>query len=127
MIREVVPPDTGSVFRAMQALRSNLEDEASFVRAVDEAQRPEGYRLVGVFEGKGSEVVAVAGFRAGHNLAWGHYLYVTISRPCRRRGAAGTVGRCSTGWRRRGEGSAAISSISTRASASTAPMPTGST
>lgn len=76
MIREVVPPDTGSVFRAMQALRSNLEDEASFVRAVDEAQRPEGYRLVGVFEGEGSEAVAVAGFRAGHNLAWGHYLYV---------------------------------------------------
>ena len=76
MIREVVPPDTGSVFRAMQALRASLEGEDSFVRVVDEVQRPEGYRLVGVFEGEGSEAVAVAGFRAGHNLAWGHYLYV---------------------------------------------------
>jgi GNAT superfamily N-acetyltransferase len=76
VIREVVPPDTGSVFRAMQALRGDLDDEASFVRAVDEVQRPEGYRVVGMFEENGSEAVAVAGFRAGHNLAWGHYLYV---------------------------------------------------
>lgn len=76
MIREVVPPDTGSVFRAMQPLRGNLDDETSFVRAVDELQRPEGYRVVGMFEEDGSEAVAVAGFRAGHNLAWGHYLYV---------------------------------------------------
>jgi GNAT superfamily N-acetyltransferase len=75
VIREVVPPDTGSVFRAMQALRTDLADEESFVRAVDQAQRPEGYRLVGAFE-EGEPAVAVAGFRTGHNLAWGHYIYV---------------------------------------------------
>ncbi len=39
-------------------------------------QRPEGYRLVGAFEEDVSEAAAVAGFRIGHNLAWGHYLYV---------------------------------------------------
>lgn len=50
VIHEVVPPDTGSVFRAMQALRANLDDEESFALEVDEVQRPEGYRLVGVFE-----------------------------------------------------------------------------
>jgi GNAT superfamily N-acetyltransferase len=78
VIREVLPPDTGSAFRAMQALRTNLDDEASFVRAVDELQRPEGYRLVGAFEEEGADAVAVAvaGFRIGHNLAWGRYLYV---------------------------------------------------
>jgi GNAT superfamily N-acetyltransferase len=75
VIREVVPPDTGLTFRAMQALRANLDDEGSFVRAVDDVQRPEGYRLVGVFEEK-AEAVAVAGFHTGHSLAWGHYLYV---------------------------------------------------
>lgn len=58
MIREVVPPDTGSVFRAMQALRTDLDDEEAFVRRVDAAQRPEGYRLVGVFEEGESEAVA---------------------------------------------------------------------
>lgn len=76
MIREVVPPDTGLAFRAMQALRANLDDEESFVRAVDEAQRPEGYRLVGAFEEGEPEATAVAGFRTGRSLAWGHYLYV---------------------------------------------------
>lgn len=76
MIREVVPPDTGSVFRAMHALRANLDDEESFVRTVDDVQRPEGYRLVGAFEEGTVEAVAVAGFRTDHNLAWGHYLYV---------------------------------------------------
>jgi GNAT superfamily N-acetyltransferase len=48
------------------------------VHRVDEVQRPEGYRLVGSFPG-GAEsrpAVAVAGFRVGHSLADGHYLYV---------------------------------------------------
>lgn len=76
MIREVVPPDTGSVFRAMRTLRANLVDEESFVRQIDDVQRTEGYRLVGAFEDGESGAVAVAGFRAGHSLAWGHYLYV---------------------------------------------------
>lgn len=76
MIREVVPPDTGSAFRAMLALRDDLGDEDAFVHAVDDVQRPEGYRLVGAFEEGGSEAVAIAGFRAGHSIAWGYYLYV---------------------------------------------------
>lgn len=76
MIREVIPPDTGSVFRAMQALRADLASEESFVRRIDDVQRPEGYRLAGAFEEGVSEAVAVAGFRTGHGLAWGHYLYV---------------------------------------------------
>jgi GNAT superfamily N-acetyltransferase len=37
-------------------------------------QEREGYRLLALREG--SVVVAVAGFRVGHNLAWGRYLYV---------------------------------------------------
>lgn len=76
MIREVLPPDTGSAFRAMKALRADLVDEAAFVRAVDDVQRAEGYRLLGAFEDGESEATAVAGFRVCHSLAWGHYLYV---------------------------------------------------
>jgi GNAT superfamily N-acetyltransferase len=79
------------VFRAMRALRANLGDEKSFARAVDEVQRPEGYRLVGAFEEGGSEAVAVAGFRTAHNIAWGHYLYVddlSTLPEARRRGHA---------------------------------------
>jgi len=76
VIHEVLPPDTGSAFRAMKALRSDLVDEEAFVRAVDDVQRAEGYRLVGAFEDGESEAAAVAGFRICHSLAWGHYLYV---------------------------------------------------
>jgi GNAT superfamily N-acetyltransferase len=76
VIREVLPPDTGSAFRAMRALRTDLGDEEAFVRAIDDVQRAEGYRLVGAFEEGESEAAAVAGFRACHSLAWGHYIYV---------------------------------------------------
>jgi GNAT superfamily N-acetyltransferase len=76
MIREVLPPDTGSVFRAMRALRTELADAESFARRVDELQRPEGYRLIAAFEDGEAEAAASAGFRLGHNLAWGRYLYV---------------------------------------------------
>lgn len=62
----------------MRELRPHLSDEAAFVRQVDEVQRPEGYRLVASFrDGAESEpAVAVAGFREGHSLVDGHYLYV---------------------------------------------------
>jgi GNAT superfamily N-acetyltransferase len=58
----------------MRALRTHYDDEAEFVRRVDDVQRPEGYRLVGAFED--GRCVAVAGFRVIHNLAWGDCLYV---------------------------------------------------
>jgi GNAT superfamily N-acetyltransferase len=97
MVREVLPPETGSVFRAMLALRPNLGDEAAFVRRVDEVQRPEGYRLAGAFEDGEAEAAAAAGFRTCRSLAWGHYLYVddlsTLPR-ARRRGHA----RALLGW-----------------------------
>ena len=75
-VREILPPDTGLAFEAMRALREQLADEAAFVRRVDEQQRPEGYRLAGAFEEGEPHAQAVAGFRLGHNLAWGDYLYV---------------------------------------------------
>jgi GNAT superfamily N-acetyltransferase len=58
----------------MRALRTHFTDEAEFVRRVDEDQRPQGYRLVGAFEGE--RCVAVAGFRVIRNLISGDSLYV---------------------------------------------------
>jgi GNAT superfamily N-acetyltransferase len=58
----------------MKALRTHLGDAEMFARHVDQVQRPEGYRIVGVFEG--DSVVAAAGFRVVHHLAWGRTLYV---------------------------------------------------
>jgi GNAT superfamily N-acetyltransferase len=76
VVREILPPDTGLAFGAMQALRPNLPNREAFIRQVDEVQRNEGYRLVCAFEQGSQDAKAVAGFRTGHGLAWGHYLYV---------------------------------------------------
>ena len=75
-IRELLPPETGLAFETMRELRTDLEDEQSFVRRVDEIQRAEGYRLVAAFEAGAQEPSAVAGFRTCHSLSWGPYLYV---------------------------------------------------
>ncbi|WP_322755618.1 GNAT family N-acetyltransferase [Frankia sp. Cas3] len=93
-IREILPPHTGSAFLAMAALRPALRDEATFVRLVDDVQRAEGYRLVGVFEPAGAAARAVAGFRVGHALSFGRYLYVddlSTLGDVRRRGYGGRL------------------------------------
>jgi GNAT superfamily N-acetyltransferase len=76
VIREIAAGETRLAFAAMQELRTMWTDEAEFVRYVEEQQRPEGFRLVGAFDESREEAVAVAGFRTGHALGWGHYLYV---------------------------------------------------
>jgi GNAT superfamily N-acetyltransferase len=75
-LREIVPPDTALAFPAMQALRPHYVEEAAFVERVDEVQRAEGYRLVGIFENEPAHALAVAGFRVEHMLMWGRRLYV---------------------------------------------------
>ena len=59
-------------FPVMQQLRPHIE-AGDFLSRVREQQRS-GYRLASVNTLDG--VVAVAGFRLGQNLAWGHFLYV---------------------------------------------------
>jgi len=75
-VREIVPPDTALAFPAMQALRPHYVNEAAFVERIDDVQRTEGYRLAGVFEDERAHALAVTGFRVGHMLAWGRFLYV---------------------------------------------------
>jgi GNAT superfamily N-acetyltransferase len=78
MVRELLAPETGLAFDAMRVLRTHHDDRDAWVTRVDELQRAEGYRLAGAFDPDGpeSQAVAVAGFRLGHNLAWGRFLYV---------------------------------------------------
>ena len=93
-IRELLPPETGLAFESMRELRTDLGDEQSFLRLVDEVQRAEGYRLIAAFEAGSSEPSAVAGFRICHSLAWGHYLYVddlSTKSTERRRGHAASL------------------------------------
>lgn len=76
VIVELVPPNTGQAFEAMRELRPGLVSRENFVQRVDQLQRPAGYRLVASVPDERASAVAVAGFRLGENLAWGHHLYV---------------------------------------------------
>jgi GNAT superfamily N-acetyltransferase len=88
----------------MRELRPQLEDAEAFAKHVDDVQRPEGYRLVGVSEE--GRVVAVAGFRVIENLADGRLLYVddlSTLPEARRRGYASALLRwCEEEARRLG-------------------------
>ena len=75
-VRELTAAETASAWPALRELRPQIGSEDVFVELVDGTLRPEGYRLVASFEPGVDEPVAVAGFRLGHNLAWGRYLYV---------------------------------------------------
>ena len=75
-VRELPADRTRLAHQAMRALRTAYESEREFVEHVDGVLRPAGYRLIGAFILDRAQAVAVAGFRTGDSLAWGHYLYV---------------------------------------------------
>jgi GNAT superfamily N-acetyltransferase len=75
-IRELGPAETHLAYEAMLELRPNIGAEPEFVARVNDGQRPAGYRLVASFDDGEAAAAAVAGFRIGDMLAWGHFLYV---------------------------------------------------
>jgi GNAT superfamily N-acetyltransferase len=84
-VRELGPGETAKGAAALLRLRPAYGDARALVARAD-AQRPDGYRLVGSFEPGEEEAAAVAGFRVAQNLAWGRHLYVDdlITRADRR-------------------------------------------
>jgi GNAT superfamily N-acetyltransferase len=93
-IRELPAGETHLAHPAMLALRPAHASEHEFVEHVDGVLRPGGYRLVGAFISDRTQALAVAGFRTGENLAWGHFLYVddlSTAPDARRQGHAGAL------------------------------------
>jgi GNAT superfamily N-acetyltransferase len=93
-IRELSEGETRLAHQAMRTLRSAYEDEREFVEHVDGVLRPGGFRLVAAFAPSREQAMAVAGFRTGYSLAWGHYLYVddlSTVADARRQGHAGAL------------------------------------
>ena len=74
--RELGEEETALAYEAMAELRPHLGSAADFVARVDGQQRPEGYRLVASFADGPWAAVAAMGFRTGHSLAWGRFLYI---------------------------------------------------
>ena len=93
-VRELLVGDTHFAHRATRDLRVAYASQQQFSDHVDDVLRPAGYRLVGAFIVDHESAVAIAGFRTGDSLAWGHYLYVddlSTARDARRRGYAGAL------------------------------------
>jgi GNAT superfamily N-acetyltransferase len=74
-VRELGAGDTRLAAAALLELRPQFETAERIAERID-AQRAGGYRLAASFEPGEDEAAAVAGFRIGTNLAWGHHLYV---------------------------------------------------
>lgn len=97
MLREILPPNTGSAFAAMRELRPHLASRSAFIEQVDTVQRPAGYRLVGASPLDDGDAVAVAGFRVTTSLSWGRHVYIddlSTLPSARRHGFAGQL----LGW-----------------------------
>lgn len=93
-IRELAPEETHLAYLAMLELRPMIGLEEAFVERANRLQRREGYRLVASFAVGEQQAAAVAGFRMGHFLAWGHVLYcddLSSRAAFRRQGHAGAL------------------------------------
>lgn len=75
-VRELAVGETRLAWEALRELRPGLRDSEHLVRLVDEVQREQGYRLLGVFVGGTAHAVAVAGIRDVDHLSWGAATYV---------------------------------------------------
>ena len=74
-IRELGHDETHLAYRAVLDLGRSVRSKTQFVDRIN-VMRSEGYRLVASFEDGHEQAAAIIGFREGHNLAWGHYLYL---------------------------------------------------
>ena len=75
-VREILPKETASVFAALSVLRPTLNDINQFVEQVNNVQRAQGYRLLGLFEAGKTNAVAVCGFREKTDLVSGRHIHI---------------------------------------------------
>lgn len=76
VLREIATGETAVAFAALSVLRPMLTDVNRFVEQVNNLQRSEGYRLLGVFEEGKTNAVAVCGFREETNLVSGRHIHI---------------------------------------------------
>lgn len=76
VLREIGAHETSAAFAALSVLRPKLKDINGFVEQINKVQRPQGYRLLGIFEDGRSNAVAVCGFREETNLVSGKHMHI---------------------------------------------------
>ncbi len=75
-LREISDTETSVAFAALSVLRPMLTDVNRFVEQVNNLQRAQGYRLLGIFEEGKNNAVAVCGFREETNLVSGRHIHI---------------------------------------------------
>ena len=75
-MREIGEQETAEAFAALSILRPMLTDVNRFVEQVNQLQRPQGYRLIGIFEEGKHNAVAVCGFHQAVNLVNGVHTHI---------------------------------------------------
>lgn len=75
-MREIGEQETAVAFAALSVLRPMLTDVNRFVEQVNQLQRPQGYRLIGIFEEGKHNAVAVCGFHQAVNLVNGVHTHI---------------------------------------------------
>ncbi|MVU83964.1 GNAT family N-acetyltransferase [Nocardia sp. ET3-3] len=75
-IREITEGETKLGARALLELRPRWESVDAIVDVIDTRLRPQGYRLMGAFDGTTDEALSVLGYRETFMSAWGRHLYV---------------------------------------------------
>lgn len=82
--------DVLDCYPVLSELRTHLDDRDAFLERV-RLQQQTGYRLALLRDGQ--QLLAVAGFRIGENLAWGRHLYVDdlVTLPDARSRGCGTA------------------------------------
>lgn len=75
-MREIGVEETSVAFAALSVLRPMLTDINRFVEQVNNLQRTQGYRLIGIFEEGKNNAVAVCGFREETNLVSGRHIHI---------------------------------------------------
>jgi GNAT superfamily N-acetyltransferase len=74
-IREVAKAETHRAAPALLELRPNAGPLDALILRID-AQRGDGYRIVGAFDEDEDDAAAVIGFKVAQNLVWGRHLYI---------------------------------------------------
>lgn len=74
-VREIPTGSTHLALPALLALRRHF-DPGSLIEVIDDQLRPQGYRLVGAFDGDSTSAASIAGFRITYALVRGRHLVV---------------------------------------------------
>jgi ribosomal protein S18 acetylase RimI-like enzyme len=93
-LRELQPGESRLAHAAMVELGREVGSPEDFAARVDGELRPEGYRLIAVFEPGEEQAAAAAGFRARHDLVHGWHLFIddlATRAAFRRRGHASAM------------------------------------